>query len=241
MKNEYPEIIGEIRSKHDPGLQVADLLLWSAVREKYRPDSPGATVASWCGSRKWGDGHRVDHPHEFVMLSFDVNDGLEGLMFVDPDDAGYPVKDASALDSAVEPIDAYAEAERFVRLAVKASSDVLGHAAFLRPRLAAAVEALTDPERVGMKQVLEVGRQFLRIFDTVPLYRSWPADDSSWAPALRVKKMVGFFMQHEENPHAKVCLLRACEGRNALVKTRPEALGLPRIGAGPGGSGPSTR
>jgi hypothetical protein len=148
----YPRIEVRVEPKGEPGLQVADLLLWGALQQTLDPTSRKTRVLDWCGAYRWahgghdGDrfvGHRdskyfINHKSPWLGASHDEHP------------RPYPVSLESLDDiDSVSLANLYCFAERVVR--AYASGDLPEHAEHLRPGLKSTLRRLRNPDRVGAR------------------------------------------------------------------------------------------
>ncbi len=192
MRTFYPRIDVRVEPKKEPGLQVADLLLWGALQDHLEPASLKARITGWCGGFRWAHGGAP-----FINAKYFVNHRSPALTDgADDRKPLYPVE-FEALDHGDGHVlaNVYCLIERTVRQA--AVAPLPPHVDHLRPRLLRTVRRLRDPERVGPEQITDVVRAFLRLFDTLPLYEGFERTDPRWLPLVRAKRMAGLCLRED--------------------------------------------
>jgi hypothetical protein len=215
----YPRIEVVVDDKNNPGLQVADLLLWSFVQERFNPSKTKAHWAARCGLFRWAD---VPIPEaKFQWSRCTVNDGKPVETYEQDDLKPYPVRPEGIGETAYA--DSSAVAERTVRR--YAAGPLSDHVEHLRPGLLRALAGLQDPASVGPEQIQEVAKQFLRLFDTVPVYDGMNDDDPMWLPLVRAKHFLSLTLR-ELLLYGGIADFFAEERRN-YIRQYPSALGLP--------------
>jgi hypothetical protein len=217
----YPKIVACVGGKDCPGLQVADLLLWSLVQEQFR--KKGDKFLRWCGfDDRFSSSHQPegDAPGKYFILG--VNRGLRRLLASDTDDAPYPVTTAEM----ETPIDLrhYAIGEQIVRACLTAG--LPPDAEHLRAAALAVLRRFDNPERVGPDDILLMARQLLRLFDTVPVYAGWERERPDWLLVLRARRLMSFLVRYVDAIDGRLALNMLAERRRDHVKTHPEWFGL---------------
>jgi hypothetical protein len=185
----YPHIEVKVVGKKDPGVQVTDLLLWSFMQEKFHLSSKKAVWAKRCGLFCWADVPSLGDQIQWSQCT--VNNGSP-MDRHDPDSLiPYPVQFGDIGEAAYP--DSYALGESTVRR--YARSPLPSHAEHLRPGLVQVLARLEDPDRVGPEQIRDVANQFLRLFDTVPVYEGMSDTDSKWLPLVRAKRFLALTLR----------------------------------------------
>jgi hypothetical protein len=118
----------------------------------------------------------------------------------------------------------YCLIERTVRQA--AAADLPLHAEHLRAGLVKTVRRLRDHLRVGPVEIGEVVRQFLRLFDTLPLYDGFDRADARWLPLVRAKRMAGLSLREDLVAGGHTMDFFATI-RHQNVRSSPSAFGIP--------------
>jgi len=196
MRSCYPRVEVTVKPKMEPGLQVVDLLLWAATQAKFASAQPKARIAGWCGLRQWAEAGVDGETERWIKCDLNGDDPL-----LDASDAEwvapYPVEFALLDDGIDDSVLAnlYALAERVVR--GHARGPLPAHAEHLRPGLQHALSLLANASRVGPDDIRELARQFLRLFDMVPIYRDLDADSELWPQLLRAKKFLGLTLRRD--------------------------------------------
>jgi len=225
MRSYYPHITVVVDDKSNPGLQVADMLLWSIGQELFFPDSKKAVWAGRCGLHKWADAAIPEAPIRWVQC---IVNNRNPLFANEPDHlVAYPVAFDELTADAEDLIVAncYAAAERLLRrVAVR---PLPNHAEHLRPTVAEALRGLEKQQRVGPDEIRRVARAFIRVFDTVPIYRGILRDNghAQWLPLLRAKRFLALSLRTdvEQGQQAAEFLAQA---RRATVEQQPEVYGI---------------
>lgn len=225
MRSYYPQISVAIGDKSDPGIQVADMLLWSIGQELFSTKQTRVPWAARCGLYKWADAAIPEAPMRWVQCR--VNN-RNPLFAHEPDDmVPYPVSqdELIAADDPLTVANCYAAAERILRrVAVR---PLPPHAEHLRGRVADALRMLEKPERVGPDEIRQVARAFIRVFDTVPIYNGMVRDRAhpQWLPYLRAKRFLGLTLRTdvEQGQQAAEYLANL---RRANVEEEPEVYGI---------------
>lgn len=162
----YSRVHVEVRGKSEPGLQLADFLLWACVQAVYRPDSRKAVWHDRIESA-WWQKPTAGQDEQFGKIVMLHNEGAAS------DHANsrsrYPKDVVSGQLDRNEELNLYCTAERVVHWA--ATTELPGHARHLRA-MAQAVWAKVkrSGEDVSVEQIMGVASVYLRLFDTVPIY-----------------------------------------------------------------------
>jgi hypothetical protein len=222
----YPRIEVRVEPKAEPGLQVVDLLLWGALQQTLDPTSRKTRVLDWCGAYRWAHGgHDGDRFVGHRDSKFFINHKSPWLgASHDERPRPYPVslENLDEIDS-VALANLYCFAERVVR--AYASGDLPQHAEHLRAGLKNTTKRLRNPDRVGPDEIAEVARQFIRLFDTVPLYAGWKAEDPRWLSLVRAKRLLGLALR-PELLHGGNTIDFFATIRHRNIKTSPAAFGV---------------
>lgn len=225
MRSYYPDITVAVDDKSNPGLQVADMLLWSIGQELFFPGSKKAAWAGRCGLHKWAEAAIPEAPIRWVQCR--VNN-RNPLFANEPDHlVAYPV----TFDELTADVDdltvanCYAAAERVLRrVAVR---PLPSHAEHLRPMVADALRGLERPRQVGPDEIRRVARAFIRVFDTVPIYNGILRDNvhPQWLPLLRAKRFLALPLRTDVEQGQQVAEFLAQVRRDA-VEQQPEVYGI---------------
>jgi hypothetical protein len=136
----------------------------------------------------------------------------------------YPV-DFEALDDGDNNAlaNTYCLIERIVREAD--ATTLPAHVDHLRAPLRRTVRRLRDPEGVGPERIVGVLRQFLRLFDTLPLYAGFEPADARWLPLVRAKRMAGLCLR-TDLLHGGATLDFFTIMRRQNVRSNPSVFGI---------------
>ncbi len=120
----------------------------------------------------------------------------------------------------------YAAAERVLRRV--AVNPLPGHAEHLRSMVADALRGLERPHQVGPDEIRRLARAFIRVFDTVPVYRGMLGNDAhpQWLRLLRAKRFLGLPLR-TDIPGGQLAAEVLANARRAFVEDQPEQYGLP--------------
>lgn len=222
FRNLYPRIDVRIESKHEPGLQVTDMLLWSLGKEKYGTGPAAKIAKEWCGLDCWADAK--DQGSGLTWLKAVLGDGRQredvedsGDLFPYPDGLWDEVNRPASWE---ELLVSYAFAERWVR---HAAGGLPPHATHFMPAVADCLQVLGRP---GHASVEKVAHLFVRLFDTFPIYRQVDkADRATWARLLRAKRCMAVLV-HRHDPMAIEATRAIVDGRAAEVAVNAQIFGL---------------
>jgi hypothetical protein len=219
----YPATTATVRSKCEPGLQVADLLLWASVQKKYHPGTKRAAIGAWCGLHCWAESGFEGEPVRWISCDLNGDDPK----LIGPDRIwlkSYPVKfdDVDRIDN-TQLAHLYCLAERVVRGC--AVGTLPAHAEHLRPGLARAVARLRNADRVGSNEIQDVARQFIRLFDTVPLYDGLQDGDTTWVRLVQARRFLGLCLR-EDLIHGGRTLDYFLHVRRNNAQASPSAFGI---------------
>lgn len=221
LRTFYPRIDVRVEQKKGPGLQVVDLLLWGALQQYLEPSSHKVKVLTWCGAFCWGHGGSP-YPHAKYFVNH-----RSARLTDRANEEPYPLKidDLDDLDGDTNTLaHDYCFIERTVRSAAEAT--LPEHVAHLRPGLRRTVHRLYDP-RVSPEHIMDVARQFLRLFDTLPLYEGFDRTDARWLPLVRAKRMAGLCLR-QDLVHGGRTLDFFTTIRHRNVRSNPGAFGITR-------------
>ena len=195
MPTLYPALSLSIGDKRDPGLQVADVLLWASLQTEYSARSKKAAIANWCGMRRAvhaarsaSDG-RAETPS---FVAYGVNCDYTALLKQQGARPDYPVNLSEVQAESVDFMMAYSLfRSALVLLRDALGAELPGHAKHLEADARGALRRLhaeCTPEHVT-----DLCRQFVRLFDTVPLYPA-QEDASEWIRRLRIKRVLALLV-----------------------------------------------
>ncbi len=189
LRTFYPRIDVAVEGKKNPGLQIADFLLWCLVQREFRPSATKkGEWGDWCGLFCWANPGIPEAEARWFHCT--VNDGAPADGYDADFLLPYPVG-INDIGVAASP-DLYALGERTLRL--YATGLLPAHAEHLRADLVRVVGRL-DGEDVGPQHVRDVATQFLRLFDTVPIYRDIADADPVWLSLMRAKRFFAFALR----------------------------------------------
>jgi hypothetical protein len=224
MRSYYPHVIAAVDTKSNPGLQVADMLLWSIGQELFSPRK--AVWAVRCGLFTWANATIAEAGMRWVRCAVNNRKPL----FADEPDyvVPYPVTfdELTADGSDLMVASCYAMAERVLRRV--AARPLPPHAEHLRAMVTDAVRMLDEkPEQVGPEAIRRAAKAFIRLFDTVPLYNGIVRDrpHPQWLPLLRAKRFLAVPLR--PNAQGQFAAEFLAQARRDTVGQEPEAYGLP--------------
>lgn len=98
----------------------------------------------------------------------------------------------------------------------------------LRSMVADALRGLERPHQVGPDEIRRLARAFIRVFDTVPVYRGMLGNDAhpQWLRLLRAKRFLGLPLR-TDIPGGQLAAEVLANARRAFVEDQPEQYGLP--------------
>jgi hypothetical protein len=223
IRSFHPPIESLVAGKAEPGLQVVDLMLWAAKQEKFPSSTKIPAVGSWCGLHCWADG-RLGHP-PLRWFRYKVNGGDSSLEADDPNFVQpYPVASDGFDDLQEEHLARlYPLAERIIRK--YATVALPKHAEHLESDLRHAIRDLADISRVGPAEIQGVARQFLRLFDTLPIYDGLRDDAPIWFDLVHAKQALALTLR-EDVLHGGNVLDFFAKLRRKLALSAPRELGI---------------
>jgi hypothetical protein len=211
VRYQYPLVAPAIEGKPNPGLQAVDFLLWACLQKLINPGSSKARWRERIEVSQTADTPDLGEGQAYGQLRGKRNTGSLAL-------GGRQVYETSVirespLDAPV--IDIYRVIERSLRGALR--NGVLPSAEHLRLFAVVAiskVDKLPDPSAIA-----DVGRAFLRLFDTAPLYES-PIKDDQFRTLYAAKKLAAVMVRDDMNGNGAV-LDTICRLRTELLRVSP--------------------
>jgi hypothetical protein len=224
MRSYYPLIDANVCDKHEPGLQVADMLLWSLGQLLFEPKGKKACWAERCGIFKWADAEIDGEGIRWVQCT--VNAKTPSFShehdYPRPYPFGFDDREPSSFTD-LELANFYASAERFVR---RCRDRLPIHAWHLTKEISEALSALESPNRVGRQEIRLVARAFLHLFDTVPLYNGLAEDNAVvWQSLLRTRHFLSLVLLRGPDGDRAADFL--AQVRRDEVGASPRSFGLP--------------
>lgn len=219
----YPQIEIIANDKTEPGIQVADYLLWALNWALYETGSKNARWLGWAGATS---STRSDIPAEiserggkFGWYMFNQWLPSNALISVET----YPLDIRMESLSTDETLSYYVEAERRMHSLVR---EVLPpHASHFAVPLLNLVRDLKNSSISEIKKVKGVASMFLRLFDTLPLYANMDKSDAHFAELMRIRKHMGLLF-HGNLLHAGRTLDAYCQLRHHLFNVDSAQLGF---------------
>jgi hypothetical protein len=187
FKTFFPKIHIRLSGKSDPGLQVVDFLLWTANRSKRQPPEN-----TWMKRLKITSGHWYTDKKKHNRAHYRLNSVL-----IQKPEAKYPYKFQKTEDWE-QLQNAYIIIERIlVNLDI---GDFPSHAIHLYPNFEVISNRLKDISYHLKSEDLEwAGRVFLRLFDTVPLYKDIKPDEvEKWTTLFHAKYLASMLIRKDQ-------------------------------------------
>jgi hypothetical protein len=195
MATFYPRLTIGVAPKQNPGLQVTDLLLWAVAQREYRAASKKTVWADRCGLHPLGSAHTEGEHREPRWLVFGVNRREYDVAYDPTIRPSYPVETEAILSAELD----FGLAFRLFRDAVevlrRACQEPLpAHAAHLHGGLHNAVAGFA--RACSPTTVREMCRQFVRLFDTLPLYGD-ATSAADWHQLLLTKRALALTLRKD--------------------------------------------
>lgn len=219
----YPRLNIVPSDKSNPGIQIADYLLWALNWQLFEPSSKNAEWLKRAGS--------VDYGLSEIPLEISDRGGKFGWYTLNrrlPDDllnqlARYPKNIRMDSQSSEETLRYYINAERIVHSL--ANTQLPPHMSHFSLPLINLSRDLRNPKIIEPKKVMSVASMFLRLFDTLPLYSDLSSDSEEFAELMRMRKYMGLLFHENLFPSVRT-LLACCQMRQTLMATNATQLGF---------------
>lgn len=220
IPNTFPKFDVETDTKYNPGLQVADFILWSLHRHH------NETV----------DDHWVDRLELKLSENFDIQrDPVNGGTYylhnrIDWPHIKYPGEylPIEKIQTKNECVNLYAMMERAIK-ALSNADDLPDHSTHLEQKLNEIVQQLDENDGEFDPDLIPgVSSIFLRVFDTVPIYDEFDGysdeeRDECWNKILKARELASRVMRPESFGN-KMTEIQLGQIRAALVKESPDIL-----------------
>jgi hypothetical protein len=201
-KTYYPKINIALKGKKEPGLQVVDFLIWSLNRTKAKiPDDrwhKRVKYRTWHYYKDLQNQNRGKYYLNTYPKDFNLNEE-------------YPFKFEEPREWESF-LNAYINIERFLTLIEK--SDFTEKSIHLYDNLISVSTKLKlDKHHLTEAEIALVGSVFLRLFDTLPLYKHIQEDDrTSWTLLLQAKYLASILVRNDQRHFNRI--------RRAILKWR---------------------
>jgi hypothetical protein len=226
MPSIYSPMEVSLGDKSEPGLQVVDFLLWATNAAIYEKEKKGKAIwVSRLGLEKiyvatWPDGLQrsgSDNLNHGVP-QFDEADQHYSHLYPD----GIAAPEFNHVSN--EEIDEiYFEAERTIHKL--ANTDLPEHVLHLIGRLKPLSDRLRATDQTGSDDVVEVARTYVRLFDTLPIYKDLAFTKENFNNILKRKKHLAQCLRFELM-HGVSLLHHYCRIRRYAFQTNPTILGI---------------
>lgn len=221
----YPKLELIPSDKREPGIQVADYILWALNWTIYEPASKNARWLAWAGAESSAV---AEVP---IAPGFSDRGGKFGWYTLSqalPDDIikqieTYPLTARMQTLSTEETLGCYIRAEQLVHSLKNYSFPA--HAKHFEQNALNLIRDLRNPTVGTRRKVVSVASMFLRLFDTLPLYAGIDKTDDRFAELMRMRKYMGLLF-HENLLHGARMMDACCQMRDELLRTDPSKLGL---------------
>ncbi len=209
----YPDIKVNVSGKKNPGLQVVDFLLW--VLNRSVMSKPDDTWKSRLKLEDYSNHAQQGGPESGGDFYINQSMTIKGRL-----NYPYIIFESENIEEFYQ---SYITIECTLRQLV--GTDFPEHAKHLYPKLKKLNSDFFSTLRAIDDKILsEISSLFIRLFDTLPIYKSLhDSDEKSWILLLKAKKMAGLFLRRDLS-HGVRSSKEILRRRNQIIDANPEIL-----------------
>ncbi len=221
----YPQVSVLVQPKSNPGLQVADLLIWAAVQKAFYPSKPKARVFHWCGL-----GFHIQASIGALAQQwtrYQLNGGDRTLQAEEAAAIrGYPVEHSEIEQprDATESANLYCIGERLIHWVATTAETQPSHAQHVVNE-ASQLSIRLRQQPTTAELIHSVARVFIRLFDTIPVYTG--RDRAEFIQLVKARRFLALALR-QDMLHGVATGDFLVSFRDANVHTNPSLFGLAR-------------
>ncbi len=187
----YPSFTLSIESKRNPGLQVTDYLLWATNRSVLAEQRK---YSDWLGIQE-RDSAKTDGENDAWGRRF-IGEGTPNFEEISLDSVkAYPPQPNLETEHKWEIYELYIVAENFVHFFAKHGLPT--HCEHFSEDISRTSLRLRTSKNLGLEDIRNVARLFLRLFDTHPLHGNYPRNSKGFERLLKTKRFLGLTLRND--------------------------------------------
>ncbi len=191
----YPELIVKVSDKKEAGLQVVDFILWAVNNKENDKKSVWIKYLklNFSSSYREEDGEMSGGTY---LLKDGIRNDKNRISFNLYPNGIFSRDEDNFSDSEILAL--YLQAE--YTLHSLASMDLPNNVSYMQDRLKKISKLLLDNERISYDNLMEVATVYIRLFDTLPLYKNLDKvrDKDEFKKLLYTKKYLGLAMHKDK-------------------------------------------